>query len=212
VPIETIGSVVFHVVLLVLHRVPQILSSARFVKEWDEKEKASTEREAESAALPVSLLPRAQPLYDADGYNLRRPEAMLALRGRDSYRERRCKTCKEGALITSSRALVLFHLPDEFPLAPGETVLLNSLLMGEQMVNVLISLPMARRPESEKAEILSEKDLEDLRHNLAHLSVGAVRDFYERSYRDCRLIYSRLPSPKQMQTLVQVWKQLWKWR
>jgi hypothetical protein len=59
---------------------------------------------------------------------------------------------------------------------------------------------------------LTEQDLAELRHNLAHLSVGAVRDFYERSYRDCRLIYNRLPSPKQMQTLIQVWKQLWKWR
>jgi len=27
-----------------------------------------------------------------------------------------------------------------------------------------------------------------------------------------RRIYDRLPSPKQIQTLVQVWKQLWKWR
>jgi hypothetical protein len=40
----------------------------------------------------------------------------------------------------------------------------------------------------------------------------AVQDFYEQSYRDCRLIYSRIPSPRQMQTLVQAWKQLWKWR
>jgi hypothetical protein len=70
---------------------------------------------------------------------------------------------------------------------------------------------MARRPDREK-EILSEKDLKDLRYNLAHLSVMAVRDFYERSYQDCRMVYNRLPSPKQMQTVVQVWKQLWKWR
>jgi hypothetical protein len=84
--------------------------------------------------------------------------------------------------------------------------------MGEQTANMLRIPPMARRPEREKAEVLSEKDLAELRHNLAHLSVGAVRDFYERSYLDCRLIYSRLPSPKQMQTLVLVWKQLWKWR
>jgi hypothetical protein len=34
----------------------------------------------------------------------------------------------------------------------------------------------------------------------------------EQTYRDCRLIYNQLPTPKQMQTLVQVWKQLWKWR
>lgn len=54
--------------------------------------------------------------------------------------------------------------------------------------------------------MLSEKDLKELRHNLAHLSVSAVRDFCERAYQDCRLIYDRLPSPRQMQTLVQVWK------
>jgi hypothetical protein len=61
-------------------------------------------------------------------------------------------------------------------------------------------------------EVLSEKDLTEMRHNLAHLSTTAVRDFYESAYRDCRLIYNRLPGPKQMQTLVQVWKQLCKWR
>jgi hypothetical protein len=71
---------------------------------------------------------------------------------------------------------------------------------------------MARRPDHEKADILTEKDLKDLRHNLAHLSVGGVRDSYEQAYRDCRLIYRRMPSPRQMQTLVKVWKQLRKWR
>jgi hypothetical protein len=71
---------------------------------------------------------------------------------------------------------------------------------------------MARRPGREKVEMLSENDLKKLRHNLAHLTLSAVRDFYEQAYRDCRLIYTRLPSPRQMQTLVQVWKQLRKWR
>jgi hypothetical protein len=71
---------------------------------------------------------------------------------------------------------------------------------------------MARRPDSEKPEIFTQKDLHELRYNLAHLSVDAVRRFYERAHADCRMIYDRLPSPKQMQTLVQVWKQLWKWR
>jgi hypothetical protein len=75
-----------------------------------------------------------------------------------------------------------------------------------------IIFAMARRPDREKVEMLSEQDLKELRHNLAHLSLGAVRDFYEAAYRDCRMIYSRLPSPRQMQTLVQVWKQLRKWR
>ncbi len=66
---------------------------------------------------------------------------------------------------------------------------------------------MARRPDREKAEILTEKDLKELRHNLAHLSVTAVRDFYEQAYQDCRLVYSHLPSPKKIQTLVQPRKQ-----
>jgi uracil-DNA glycosylase len=86
------------------------------------------------------------------------------------------------------------------------------LVCGEQIANMLGSFPMARRPDSRKSEVLSEKDLKDLRHNLAHLSVTAVQDFYERAYQDCRLVYNRLPTPRQMQTLVQVWKQLWKWR
>ena len=60
--------------------------------------------------------------------------------------------------------------------------------------------------------MLSEENLKELRHNLAHLSLPTVREFYERAYQDCRLIYNRLPTPRQMQTLVQVWKQLWKWR
>jgi len=71
---------------------------------------------------------------------------------------------------------------------------------------------MARRPDKREAEMLSKENLKELRHNLAHLSLPAVRDFYEQAYQDCRLVYDRFPSPRQMQTLVQVWKQLWKWR
>ena len=71
---------------------------------------------------------------------------------------------------------------------------------------MLGSFAMARRPDRDEADILSEKDLNELRHNLAHLSIQAVRDFYDQAHRDCRLIYHRLPSPKQMQPLVQVWE------
>jgi hypothetical protein len=77
---------------------------------------------------------------------------------------------------------------------------------------MLTCFTMARRPDSRKSEVLNEKDLKELRHNLAHLSAAAVRGFCERAYQDCRMIYNRLPSPRQMQTLVQIWKQLWKWR
>ena len=75
---------------------------------------------------------------------------------------------------------------------------------------------MARHPDREETdkalEILAEQDLKELRSNLAHLSVSAVRSFYHQAHNDSRLVYSRLPSPKKIQTLVQVWKQLWKWR
>jgi hypothetical protein len=71
---------------------------------------------------------------------------------------------------------------------------------------------MARRPTSENPDVLTEEELKQLRHNLAHLSPNGVREFYERAFEDCRLIYNRLPTPRKMQTLVQVWKQLWKWK
>jgi hypothetical protein len=69
---------------------------------------------------------------------------------------------------------------------------------------------MAGRPDKREGEILSQEKLKELRYNLAYLSLPAVRDFYEKAYQDCRLIYNRIPSPRQIQTLVQVWKQLWK--
>jgi hypothetical protein len=71
---------------------------------------------------------------------------------------------------------------------------------------------MARRPNDEKPDALDEREIKQLRHSLAHLSPEGVRQFYERAFEDCRLVYSRLPSPRKMQTLVQAWKQLWRWR
>jgi len=85
-------------------------------------------------------------------------------------------------------------------------------LVGEQKANMIRSLAMARRPDRDKADILSAEDLKQLRHNLAHLSVSGVRDLYERTYQDCRVIYDRIPTPRNIQTLVQIWKTLWKWR
>jgi hypothetical protein len=70
---------------------------------------------------------------------------------------------------------------------------------------------MARRPDPREVEMLSTENLNELRHNLAHLSIDAVQRFYERAHQDCRLIHE-LPSPKKIQTLVTIWKQLWRWR
>jgi hypothetical protein len=71
---------------------------------------------------------------------------------------------------------------------------------------------MARRPDPREVEILSRENLEELKHNLAHLSLPAVREVYERAHQDCRLVHDQLPSPKKVQTLVTIWKQLWRWR
>jgi len=71
---------------------------------------------------------------------------------------------------------------------------------------------MARRPNHEKPDMLSKKDLEDLRYNLAHFSRHSLENMYARSHEECRMVYNRLPTPKKMQTLIQIWKQLWKWR
>jgi hypothetical protein len=61
--------------------------------------------------------------------------------------------------------------------------------------------------------MLSQEKLNELRYDLSHLSLPASRDFYDQAHRDCRLIGDdRIPSPRQMQTLVQGWKLLWKWR
>jgi len=85
--------------------------------------------------------------------------------------------------------------------------------MGEYKAHMLVPLAMARRPRrDEVVDVLNQEELKQLPHNLAHLSPVGVREFYERAFKDCRLIYNRLPSPRKIQTLVQVWKQLWKWR
>ena len=70
---------------------------------------------------------------------------------------------------------------------------------------------MARRPDREKPDVLNEEDLKELRRSLAHLSPDGVRQFYERAFEDCRLIYNRLPSPRKIQTLVQVWSSCGNW-
>jgi hypothetical protein len=73
---------------------------------------------------------------------------------------------------------------------------------------------MARRPDAEKREeILTREHLDELAHNLSHLGMSAILDFYQRAYRDCRIINSRtFPPARAVQELVQAWKQLRKWR
>lgn len=72
---------------------------------------------------------------------------------------------------------------------------------------------MARRPDvHQREDILSREDLKGLGQSLAHLSVSAVRDFYERAYNRCRITGRDFPPARAVQELVQAWKQLRKWR
>jgi hypothetical protein len=73
---------------------------------------------------------------------------------------------------------------------------------------------MARRPDSgNREEIWTHAELEQIARNLSLLSEHGVREFYERAYRECRIINSHtFPPARAMQELVRAWKQLRKWR
>jgi hypothetical protein len=73
---------------------------------------------------------------------------------------------------------------------------------------------MARRPDfSKKEEIWTREDLEEIARNLAVLSEPAVREVYQRAYRECAIINSRtFPPARSMQELVTAWKLLRRWR
>jgi len=58
---------------------------------------------------------------------------------------------------------------------------------------------------------MTRNDLKELQNGLARLSLDAVRHAYQTAYARCRMVNDRVPSARSMQ-LVQVWKQLWKWR
>jgi len=73
---------------------------------------------------------------------------------------------------------------------------------------------MARRPDfGKKQEIWTREQLDEIARNLAVLSEPAVREVYQRAYRECAIINSRtFPSARSIQELVTAWKQLRKWR
>ena len=71
---------------------------------------------------------------------------------------------------------------------------------------------MARRPQARNDEIMTRNDLKELRNGLSRLSLDAVRHAYQTAHARCRMVNDRVPSARSMQELIQVWKQLWKWR
>ena len=73
---------------------------------------------------------------------------------------------------------------------------------------------MAHRPDpGKKQEIWTREDLKEITRNLSLLSEHSVREFYDRAYRECRIINSHtFPPARALQELVRAWKQLRKWR
>jgi hypothetical protein len=73
---------------------------------------------------------------------------------------------------------------------------------------------MARRPNLTGGErIWTRQELKEMADSLAHLSEPAIREMYQRAYRECAIINSHtFPSARAIQELVTAWKQLRKWR
>ena len=60
---------------------------------------------------------------------------------------------------------------------------------------------------------MSAAEVKRLRDDLMRLNQSAVRQFYDRAYRECRIINSStFPSARAIQELVQAWKALRRWR
>jgi hypothetical protein len=70
---------------------------------------------------------------------------------------------------------------------------------------------MALRPRPPD-EVLSRKDLAELRRRLSMMSQTAVQDFYRSAHLVCRLGPAHFPSARSIQEMVQAWKQMRKWR
>ncbi|HVN20065.1 MAG TPA: hypothetical protein VMU05_14865 [Dongiaceae bacterium] len=65
---------------------------------------------------------------------------------------------------------------------------------------------------SNNDDAYSQRELDELRNNLARLSPPSVTDFYRDAYRECAP--ERKPGPRAVQRLITAWKILtrWQWR
>ena len=70
---------------------------------------------------------------------------------------------------------------------------------------------MARRPKPPD-DVLSPRDLAELRERLSMMGASAVQDFYRSAHFVCRIGPGHFPSARAIQELVQAWKQMRKWR
>jgi len=66
--------------------------------------------------------------------------------------------------------------------------------------------------DSQREDILSEDELQQMREGLSHLSLEAVRHAYQTAYARCCMVNDRVPAARSIQELVQAWKQLRQWK
>jgi hypothetical protein len=66
---------------------------------------------------------------------------------------------------------------------------------------------MANRPQVVKP-VLDADDLEELRRKLSLMSLPRLEAYYQSIYLSCRLQDGKVPPPRDIQKLVQAWRQL----
>ena len=57
-------------------------------------------------------------------------------------------------------------------------------------------------------QVLDEDDLEELRGKLSLMSLPRLKAYYQAIYLACRLQDGKVPPPRDIQKLVQAWRQL----
>ncbi len=78
---------------------------------------------------------------------------------------------------------------------------------------MLLFSRMARRPDTTAPDRpMTVEELKRFRDRLAQLTPHHVSIEYQRVYMECRMFGEALPPAAAVQQLVQVYKQLWKWR
>lgn len=85
--------------------------------------------------------------------------------------------------------------------------------MGEDMANMIICRGMAIRPKFKPPDkAMTPAELKQFRERLATLTWHHVSIEYQSAYMECRMYGSGLPPPAAVQKLVQIYKQLWRWK
>lgn len=61
-------------------------------------------------------------------------------------------------------------------------------------------------------EPMTKKEADDFRRQISLLAECSVRNEYLKAYSDCAMKNGELPTPREIQELLCIWKVLWGWR